>query len=40
MPISASANSRKPIAATNHRTGWKIISHESEWAFRYQLLAA
>jgi hypothetical protein len=40
-----SVNSGKPIAATNHKTGFsgkcrKIITYGFEWAFRYQFFAA
>jgi hypothetical protein len=40
-----SVNSRKPTAATNHRTSFqwkcgKMITYRFEWAFHYQLFAA
>jgi hypothetical protein len=39
-----SVNGGKPIAATNHSTGFqremgKIISYKSKWTFRYQFFA-
>jgi hypothetical protein len=41
-----SAKSGKPIATTNHKTGFQLkmresyISYEFEWAFGYQFFAA